>query len=57
MNKSTTVRTSTPSRRNQYVQERDSREQRIMGQWLAATKPAEIVRDEDGMIFWAGGAK
>lgn len=57
MSKSTTVRTSTPSRRNQYVQERDSRQQRIMGQWLAATKPAEIVRDEDGMIFWAGGAK
>lgn len=57
MSKSTTVRTSTPSRRNQYVQERDSREQRIMGQWLGATKPAATVRDEDGMIYWSGGAK
>lgn len=48
---------TTPSRRNRYATERDSREQRIVRQWQAATKPAEIVRDEDGMIYWAGGAK
>lgn len=47
---------TTPSRRNRYATERDSREQRIARQWQAATKPAPIITDEDGIIYW-GGAK
>lgn len=46
----------TPSRRSRYVAEQRERQERIARQWQAATKPAPIVTDEDGMMYW-GGAK
>jgi hypothetical protein len=48
---------TTPSRRSRYVAEQQGRQERIARQWQAATKTAEIVRDEDGMIYFVGGAK